>query len=476
MAQLKFNNIAFFGFAGTSLIFKKVAAELSKKHLINCFHILPSYHYKHIFSEELKNETALYLYQNLNTLVEDVALDEEISFDFDAVDKIYATDKSDYSAQVSGDLKRKICIAKYKIYQEFFKKNKIQAVVFPDAETVDGVLLISICKQLDIEVIYFVHNRLFGGSFWAQDQYESLPSYFGNYRESDLVEAKKFHANYKTTFQGLPNPKGRTPVDMKPFNLSFATKLFNFFRYKYGAEKYRYDEDRSFLLKILMKLAGPYNLLRKKYFKLFLGQQFKTQVELNRKYILLMLQYTPESSINGLEPYFVDQLRLIETIAFHLPKGVKLYVKEHPAMMGVRKLDFYKKLKSYVNVELIHPSFSSMQLLKNSLTVVTVTGTVGLEAFLVGKNCIQFGPNFFAHLNEKFNGFTELKKYLSNLENKQRQLDQEFIETSVAKFYSISKSFFVFEPSFHTWCLGEDNILAISNSLLDHFNKLGGQS
>lgn len=464
---LRHNNIAFFGFSGTSLIFKKVAHELTKKN-VNCFHILPSYHYLHNFSDELANGKALYLYENLNSQLSQVSDAEQIYFDFDAVDKIFATDKSDYSICIPGDLKRKICLAKFKIYKDFFNKNKIQAVVFPDAETVDGVLLINICKLLGIEVVYYVNNRLFSGSFWAQDQYETLPEYFGKASEQHLSQAREFIAKYKTDHKWSSYPKGREPVALCEYNISTLEKAINFFKYKYGIEKHRYDEDRSLLLKILMKISNPYNKLRKKFFNLCLDQYFLKKADFSQKYVLLMLQYTPESSINGLQPYFVDQVRLIETLAFNLPKDVKLFVKEHPAMIGVRKASFYKRILSYVNVELIHPSCSSVELVQNSLTVATVTGTVGLEAFLVGKKCIQFGPNYFSHLNDQFKGFTDLKKYLQSLQYQNQTNDENSIIKNAAQILAISKPFFVFEPSFHSWCLGADNISAISESLIIH--------
>lgn len=81
---------------------------------------------------------------------------------------------------------------------------------------------------------------------------------------------------------------------------------------------------------------------------------------------------TPESSINTLEQYFIDQEKLID-----MPNNFYLLVKEHPVMIGFRDTQFYKS-----GVMLVDPQISTIKLIE---LVITITGTVGLESYLNSK-------------------------------------------------------------------------------------------
>lgn len=462
--------IACYGFAGTSLIFKKLQNEM-KEHQF--YFILPSYHYLDQFSQERKDNRLLYVFGQFNDTLKNQDTNLR-PFIHDSQDQVINIDKERGYFQLSTETRQKVINTYWDIYKDFLVNNKIDLVVFPDIETVDGAILMNVCKSLGIEVAYYVANRLFGGAFWAQDQYESHSRYFEN--DPSLESSKKaeqFIEKFKSTRKGEPFavPQSSLIVPTK----GEIKKWFLFFKNRYGTEKYRRDEDSSLSMKIKMKVAKHLNRFRKWRFDSFQRNIFHSSLP-KEKFIAYFLQYTPESSINGLCPYFVDQKRAIEALLFSLPKHTKLVVKEHPGMVGIRPVEFYDDLKSHLSLHLLSPEVPSQLVIQESLVVATVTGTVGLEAFLLDKPCIQFGPNFFAHLNKKYKGLEDLKNWLSQIaDGKWQPPNHQDKVKEVAKFYEVSQPFFIFEPSFSRGCLDDKNIRNIAESLRLHFSKLGNK-
>jgi capsule polysaccharide export protein KpsC/LpsZ len=78
-------------------------------------------------------------------------------------------------------------------------------------------------------------------------------------------------------------------------------------------------------------------------------------------------------------------------IALSLPVDVVLVVKEHPWMVGKRSLKSYRKMLNIPRVILANPNLDVRVLIKKAMAVTVITGSVGLEAAMLGKNVITFG-------------------------------------------------------------------------------------
>jgi capsule polysaccharide modification protein KpsS len=120
-------------------------------------------------------------------------------------------------------------------------------------------------------------------------------------------------------------------------------------------------------------------------------------------YIFFPLHFQPEMTTLVCAPYYINQVSIIEDIAKSLPVGVRLVVKEHHGSVGRRKLSDYLDIKKNWNVVLVAPHENTMEIIKNSKTVITINSTVGLEGLLLGKPVIAFLINhhfsgiYFAH-------------------------------------------------------------------------------
>ncbi len=91
-------------------------------------------------------------------------------------------------------------------------------------------------------------------------------------------------------------------------------------------------------------------------------------------------------------PFYTNQIETIRHIAKSLPPDYKLFVKEHPTqtIRGWREISFYKEILEIPNVDLLHPSVSSEEIMKRCSLVITVGGTSGLEAAFYQKPSIIF--------------------------------------------------------------------------------------
>lgn len=118
-----------------------------------------------------------------------------------------------------------------------------------------------------------------------------------------------------------------------------------------------------------------------------------------RDYAFYPLHVEPEIATLLLGPYWTNQINLINQIARSLPLHFKLYVKEHPAMLGYRPRQYYKELKKIPNVVLLNPNVNPYSIIRNAKLIATISGTAGWEGLLFKKPVITFGDVYFNTLS-----------------------------------------------------------------------------
>ena len=116
-------------------------------------------------------------------------------------------------------------------------------------------------------------------------------------------------------------------------------------------------------------------------------------------YAYFALHTEPEAYPMILASFYTDQIWLIKQVARSLPLTYKLYVKDHPCMVGYRPRWYYQELKKIPNVRLVNPSVSGLQLIQKSRLTLTITGTSGWEAILLKKPVIIFGNMYYDQLS-----------------------------------------------------------------------------
>lgn len=103
------------------------------------------------------------------------------------------------------------------------------------------------------------------------------------------------------------------------------------------------------------------------------------------------MHFEPEVSLQVFGRPFQNQIELVRTLALSLPVGVRLLVKEHPRSLGFRKESYYRNLLAIPNTRLVDPFVPTVDIVRRAKLVCVVSGSVGLEAVVLGKPLLVFG-------------------------------------------------------------------------------------
>ncbi len=90
-----------------------------------------------------------------------------------------------------------------------------------------------------------------------------------------------------------------------------------------------------------------------------------------------------------------NQVKLIENIAAQLPPNTFLYVKDHPHAFGYRSADDFKAFQRIPNIRLIRHDVPGKQIINHAIGVITINGTAGFEALLMGKQVYTLSKTFY---------------------------------------------------------------------------------
>lgn len=118
-------------------------------------------------------------------------------------------------------------------------------------------------------------------------------------------------------------------------------------------------------------------------------------VDLDRRYAVYFLHVQPEMTVENMAFEYQDQVATIRNLVAGLPADVPLYVKEHKPMVGRRREAFYAELAHIPGVVLVDDTTHSHQYIQNAQVVLTLTGTVGLEAMVYGTPAVAMGDVFY---------------------------------------------------------------------------------
>ncbi|MEX0734723.1 MAG: hypothetical protein WD944_02685 [Steroidobacteraceae bacterium] len=111
------------------------------------------------------------------------------------------------------------------------------------------------------------------------------------------------------------------------------------------------------------------------------------------RYILFGLHMQPESSIDVWAPFFSNQMWVIELLSRSIPPSHQLLVKIHKSDLTNYSGDQYEQMQALPGVKLVRPFVDSRTFIDRADLVVSIQGTMGLEAALLGKPVIMLGDS-----------------------------------------------------------------------------------
>jgi len=274
--------------------------------------------------------------------------------------------------------------------------------------------------------------------FLTEDEFLHSPSMqhaFDRYKkcqltDADIARAEDFRKDI-TIFDA--NAVYKTVTGVSFGRSAISPNIKNIFNY-ISQNRKRREEVEYFKFSIKEKItANIKRFYRKKVLNTYIQKNSRTLPNL---FVFLPFHFQPEAStlVGGIG--YADQAALAEMILKTLPFGWSLVIKEHPAGRGTRPISHYKRLLSYPNV--VFSDENSKYILKRCDAVITVTGTIGLEALAFDKPVLMFGNWFwdFSDLIYKISSLSELEKTLREIlldrlyekqENRERRIQKALV-------------------------------------------------
>ena len=160
----------------------------------------------------------------------------------------------------------------------------------------------------------------------------------------------------------------------------------------------------------------------------FLGKLY-SKPDYNKKYVYFPLHVPIDFQLTFREPKYLNQLYLAEYFSNVLPRGINLYIKEHPASIGAYDYWVLRKILKSKNIRLIQPSVNSYDLIKHSLCVATINSKVGAEALLQGKKVFVLGSPYYLQSRNavKLRSLEDFAKIdFSKIDPKDIRVDNDF--------------------------------------------------
>lgn len=354
----------------------------------------------------------------------------------------------------------------------YFKKNKIDLVIFPQQiQSMEGTLILSIAKENGIKVASPHGTRLKHIAYFNDSEQSFLPIFKNKIQGINYEKAQNLR-NHFLRENSLPYPfSQKHKFERKNIFIRFINRIKRTTRY--GEE----FELPDFIFSLFINVPFILGIVRrwnKRKLKNFFD--LNSENELPKKFIYFPLQVYPEASIHIPSPFFKDQERVIDLIRLSLPKDYKLIVKEHPLMEGRRSIDFYKTLNKKSGVRLINTKVNSNQIIRKSALTISVSGTAVLEAYLLKKPSFTFGIT-------SFSGFTNsIKVDLNNIKNTiidyiEKDIADEDVLKNLALLYQNSFNFnnysIEYDPEF---ARSQKNLSNFMEALVFYLNNQYGIS
>lgn len=208
--------------------------------------------------------------------------------------------------------------------------------------------------------------------------------------------------------------------------------------------------------------------------------QYRAQVRFDAfdpsvPYYFYPFQLEPEAGVHyqghGL---YMNQVKLIQNIAAQLPPGAVLYVKDHPHDHGYRAAIDYLRLNHVPNIRLLHSHIPAKQVIAGAKGVMTITGTAGFEAALMGKSVYCFGKTFYSDCPQVtyIRNIRDLREAVYANEDR-RYRDEEALYPFLTAFMAAKKEGLIDYYGGRASRYGIDlaeNSRTIASSLLDRLN------
>lgn len=286
-------------------------------------------------------------------------------------------------------------------FEEIFERHSIDTVIYENVSNSFAHFALFVAQRRGATYMGFTGSRLPGRFAITSDPLEdnAAARAFEAIRGGSLTpapEVRRWAEDYLSRIETI------TPDYMKINGLDRVALFRRYFRRdriaRIVALLRHIGDSRTDAFQIGNPLQTYLGLFRRNLGRRLRASQVRKlyqQPVRRERFLLYPLHFHPESSTSILAGSWLDEYEVIRNIAFNLPEGMRLYVKDHVSAWAYPTVDFYRRIRALPNVRLLPPEAPTKQLIKESAAVITLTSTVGYEALLLKKRVFLYGRVFY---------------------------------------------------------------------------------
>lgn len=358
-------------------------------------------------------------------------------------------------------------------YQKFIEAlDKIRPdLVIGESTLFHELMIIDICKKRDI---LYLHP--------SSSSYP--PKRFSFYKNDTKVpftgEKHIFDTHKYDEYIDVISNRKILPDYMKKKPTLHTDRLFP----KIGSFQDKINRTKAYLMGEKFNTPSPFRKIREnRKVKQLLKQWEKISVEIskipkNKKIILYPLQMQPEANLDVWGNTYQNQTNLIKNLTAVIPNNWIIVVKTNPKSKYEMSAELLKLLEKEQNVIALDRNIGMKEIFTLSDLIVTVTGTIAIEAVLSSKPLALFGTSIVSQTNgvKMINNYEKIKVLIEEIENSSFKLAQkEDKRELIHKMMTTSYSGIVSDPASNPNCLLEDNINNIYNPLLNILEEMNNK-
>lgn len=272
----------------------------------------------------------------------------------------------------------------YNVLLDFFNKNDICLVFSATIDQYFIDLVYLLCLKKNIPFIGY-HISIIPNHLLITARGErNLISKINDSDINKVVEILKLN-NFK------PNYIPKKVQYEKIFIIKYFTNVLRYLKF---FTQNLFKINSYFNYHIECNVAIGRNLISRKYFTAYFFSFDKKNIY--KEYIYIPLQFDPECNSEYWtreKKYSTYNSKIISFVESN--PTFNFLLKEHPNMIALRDVNFYKSLKK-LGCVIIHPSFDHKSLIVNSLAVATLNSSVGIEALCQNKPVLCLSKPYYA--------------------------------------------------------------------------------
>lgn len=310
-----------------------------------------------------------------------------------------------------------------KLFEQILDEIKPDFLIMPITNQQHNSIFHSICKSKGIKILMMGATRFGNRQIISQDLDEI--DYIENNLDDQNTEKTSFEKLQKFLHSyHMSNMVGNYIRDFQNSNISYIKAAFSFlFKNNENIETHYSYYGRT-KLRVLQKMLGY--TLRKKSRESFMNNNLSKTIDTSKPFIYFPLHQMQERVLLLGAPYLTNQLEVIKHIVKSLPVGYNLVVKDPPIQVtrGWRSISELKEIMKLPNVQLVHWSIPSIDILKKCSLVVSIKGSTAIEAAFYEKPAIVFSQVGYSNLKSivQIKDFEQLPKTIRTSLNRKVEL------------------------------------------------------